>query len=303
MTILVTGATGFIGRSLCQLLEARGQRVRRMQRRPGPGDTVVLDLDSALAEPHRLDDALEGIDAVAHLAWGYASNPFRDDPRHVSLNLAFTRLLVDRVAERPGIRWVGAGSQAEYGNPGVLLRPDTPTAPNNAYALAKRDAGRYALERLPGRAAWARILTAYGPGDDPNKFIPYLVSQLRSGQEAEMSPGAQRWDWLYVTDAAAALAALLTSLEAEGVFVVASEETATFAEIAAGLVERARAAGWPARPPRVGGRPYLPNERMFLAGDAARLRALTGWRPVVPLSAGLDRLIAAAAADQTPVGG
>jgi nucleoside-diphosphate-sugar epimerase len=253
---------------------------------------VVLDLATALAEPARLDDALDGIDAVAHLAWGFASNLFRDDPAHVTVNLAFTRLLVDRLADRPGVRWVGTGSQAEYGNLDVVLRPDTPTAPTNGYGAAKRSAGDYALGRLPDRAAWARLLTAYGPGDDPNKFLPYLLSQLWSGHEPLISPGAQRWDWLFVTDAAAALVALLEAPRAVGVFVVASEETATFAEISAGLLERARAAGWPARPPRLGGRPYLPNERMLLAGDASRLRAATGWRPTVPLEVGLDRLIA-----------
>jgi nucleoside-diphosphate-sugar epimerase len=303
MKVLVTGSTGFIGRALCPLLEARGHVVRRMQRQPGALGTMVLDLETALADPLRLDDALDGVDAVVHLAWGFASNLFRDDPVHTTVNLAFTRLLVDRVAERPGVRWVGAGSQAEYGRQEVVLRPDTPTTPSNAYGAAKCAAGDYALARLPERAAWARVLTAYGPGDDPNKFIPYLLSQYGSGQEAVMSPGAQRWDFLFVTDAAAAFADLLEAPRAVGRFVIAAEETATFEEIATGLFQRARAAGWPALPPRLGGRPYLPNDRMLLVGDASRLRAATGWRPTVSLAAGMDRLIAAWSTSQVFVGG
>ncbi len=291
LRVLVTGATGFVGRALMQWLRARGHSTVGLQRRePGPG-VILLDLEEGVRRPDRVAVALAAAapDVVVHLAWGMASNPYRNHRAHYELNLRFTQLLVDAVAARPTCHFVGVGSQAEYGVHADVLRPDTPCVPLHAYGDAKRLSGEYALARLGARGCWLRLLTAYGPGDDPNKFLPYLVGAYQRGEVAVLSPGDQRWDWLHVDDAAAAIGRCAEGRVA-GLHVLASGEVASMREIALQLREIALGRGLSPPMPHFGGRPYNPNELMLLAGDATSLREAAGWAPDVPLAMGLAGL-------------
>lgn len=297
MRVAITGGSGFIGAAVVDRLSKRGARVACFQRRPGPAgaESRALDLGEAVRAPATFTAALLEFqpDVVVHLAWGHATNTRRDDPRHYSENLRFTQILVDLLADAlPACHFVGVGSQAEYGVKERPLTPEEPCDPSNAYGRAKYLAGRYAVWRLGERAAWLRLLTAYGPDDDPNKLIPYLVRSYRSGIAPALSPGDQRWDWLHVDDAAAAIVAT-AERGAGGIHVLASGETATIAEIARSLHTLAQARGWPAPPPRLGGRPYNPRELFLLAGDATSLRIATGWAPEVPLARGLATVLEA----------
>jgi nucleoside-diphosphate-sugar epimerase len=276
--VLVTGSSGFIGRATCRWLGRHGHTVLRAQRTPAPG-ALALDLehpDSALFDARP--------DVILHLAWGHADNQHRDDPYHFAVNLRFSEWLAEEAAAR-GVPLIGVGSQAEYGPAGVVLTPQTPCHPITAYGAAKLRAG----ERFAERGAWIRVLTAYGPGDDPRKLLPYLAATFRRGERAVTSPGAQRWDWLHVEDAAAALGrAVETRLT--GLHVLAAEELCSIADLTRALWSEARRRGFAPPEPEIGGRPYNPNELFLLAGDSTSFRSATGWAPTVPLAAGLSTL-------------
>ncbi|MBS1984655.1 MAG: NAD(P)-dependent oxidoreductase [Bdellovibrionales bacterium] len=292
MKIFVTGSTGFLGRALVRTLHARGHEVRRMQRRDPAPDVFLQDLSQIAANSGALARDLESFrpDAVLHLAWGWATNTHRNDPCHFTENLRATQALVDILADRlPGTRLIAVGSQAEYGVQNCLLTPSTACRPINAYGKAKLLAGEYALARLGERAAWLRLLTAYGPGDDPNKFLSYLVRSFRDGTVPQVSPGAQVWDWLFVDDAAEALA-LSAEQAVSGVHVLAAGEMASFRDITLKLLAIAQSKSLPAQTPNFGARGYNPNELFFLGGDSSSLQRVSGWRPRTRLDDGLKTL-------------
>ena len=294
MRIFATGATGFVGRSLIPLLEAAGHEVLSLQRSLNLNNAHALkgDLSELASDPKPLQNALQSFQphVVIHLAWGKASNLYRDHACHYLENLRFTERLVDIVADDlPRTHFIGVGSQAEYGPLNTLLTPATAAHPRLAYGKAKKLAGEYALARLADRAAWLRLLTAYGPGDDPNKFIPYVLKCYRDGQAPVTSPGAQVWDWLHVSDAALALSTCAEQ-RVSGLHVLASGETASFRDVTLQLQTLARARGLNALDPQFGGRPYATNELYYLAGDPASLMRACGWRPGLPLAIGLTTL-------------
>lgn len=296
MKVLLTGATGFVGRACVEWFLARGHSVRILKRATsrtltGTSETI-LEMSEAVAQAHRLREALaaEVPDLVVHLAWSWATNTHRNDPRHFSENLRYTQLLVDLLADEfTNTHFIGIGSQAEYGVQNALLTPELPCLPTVGYGRAKWLAGHYARFRLPERAAWLRLLTAYGPGDDPNKFLPYVVKCFENGDQAVTSPGQQVWDWLYVTDAAEAIGRAGEERVA-GIHVLASHETRSFRDMATSLQTIAKTKGLPAKDPQFGGRPYALSELFYLAGDSSSLRRLTGWAPRVSIDQGLPTL-------------
>lgn len=294
MRIFVTGSTGFVGRALVPRLRAHGHELRLMQRKNPSGDPDVFfhDLSQIAANPRALEHELRAFqpEAVIHLAWGWATNTHRDDPVHYLENLRATQALVDILADRlPDARFIGVGSQAEYGVLNRPLTPETLCQPRNAYGKAKKLAGDYALARLGAHACWLRLLTAYGHGDDPNKFLPYLTRCLQDGIVPSTSPGEQSWDWLFVDDAADAIA-LTAERNVSGLHVLASGEMCTFREIALKLQTIAKSRGFPAPTPNFGGRGYNPSELFYLGGDASSLRRASGWNPKTPLNEGLKTL-------------
>jgi UDP-glucose 4-epimerase len=99
--------------------------------------------------------------------------------------------------------------------------------------------------------------------------------------------GEQRWDYLYVEDAAKALARI-AAIGATGSLNLASGETVVIRK----LVEHIRALVDPHLPLGFGDDSYRPDQVMYLEADFSRLRSATGWEPLVPLEEGLRRTVA-----------
>ena len=107
--------------------------------------------------------------------------------------------------------YVDAGSQAEYGIiPGVITE-ETPCNPVSAYGKAKlqmyRDTSDM-TQRMGLKYIHLRILSVYGENDHPNTLIISSLKKLKNGEPIEMRSGGQKWNYVYVKDAARQIAEL-----------------------------------------------------------------------------------------------
>lgn len=175
MRVLVTGATGIVGRFIVEALTARGHAVMAMGRTPpargffsGPVDFVSGDLEPAHAAP----DLFAGVDGFVHAAFHHAPGKYRggegDDPE------TFRRLNVDgsialfEAAKRAGVgRAVFLSSRAVYGvqPPGAVLTEETEPHSDTLYGAAKLDVER-ALAAMADDAflpVSLRVTGIYGP--------------------------------------------------------------------------------------------------------------------------------------------
>lgn len=256
MKILLTGATGFIGRRVLPLLS--GHNVLCLTRTNFP------------------EVAAFGAETVIHLAWPgvYGNDRYREEVQRDGYNL--TRRLFAAVT--PACRrWVGAGSQAEF------------TQRSTPYAIYKRwslmATHEWALRHRVG-FAWARLYSVYGPGEVPDSFLPYLIRELLAGRDPALTDQNLPWDFLFVDDAARALVALALG-KATGLYEIAAGET-IYTQDAARIVRDKVA---PAATLRFGARPRRAVEIDGIGPvNVAPMRAL-GWSPQVSFSAGLDALI------------
>jgi UDP-glucose 4-epimerase len=297
MRCLVTGASGFVGSAVVQHLLERGHQVSVLLR-PNSSPVrleaflkMVKVISGDLSDTDSLRQAIarHPVDAVVHLAWSGVTADDRNCPRHISQNLVAT-LAVWEAACAAGCKvWIGLGSQAEYGPQNGVLREDICPKPITAYGVAKLAAGLATakMSEISGvRHVWLRLLSAYGPGDDERHMLPSVILSLLARKKPALTPGEQVWDYLYVDDAAAAIASALEQ-PISGVFNLGSGRTATIRSI----VEQIRDMIHPGLPIGFGEVPYRDDQVMHLEADITRLSQATGWRPATSLQQGLRQTI------------
>ena len=110
-------------------------------------------------------------------------------------------------------RFICTGSQAEYGPQKGLITEETCPHPADAYGAAKLAACLLTRQRaadLDIEWIWGRIFSLYGKYEAETRMLPALVKSLRENKDFNMSTnGRQNWDYLYVSDGAEALIALM----------------------------------------------------------------------------------------------
>jgi nucleoside-diphosphate-sugar epimerase len=292
--VIVTGASGFVGRHAVDALVAKGHEVvavtsreTRQERRPG-----VRWVRSDLLQTGAAHDLMAAAPAthLLHLAWYAEHGSFWTSSQNLEWVGASLRLL-RAFADAGGRRAVMAGTCAEYawGGDGRYVEGRTPTEPATLYGAAK-DGLRVIAEAYAGQEsvslAWGRVFFCFGPGEPPGRLIPSVARALLRGEEAPVTHGEQIRDFLAVDELADAFAALLDS-PVEGPVNLASGEPIALHDLVAMVGE---AAGRPDLI-RYGALAPRPGEPPEIVADVQRLRHEVGWRPAAPLRDGVRRAV------------
>lgn len=301
--VLVTGASGFLGRFVPGLLAARGHEVHLAGRSfdgvewplPLPSDCRLHHAD--LLSPDDIRDLIANVRPthLLHLAWYAEPGKFWHSPLNLDW-VAASLHLFRAFAAAGGQRFVGAGSCAEYDWSFATLSADkTPLNPSTPYGNAKARLFQL-LSAAAAQAgisfAWGRIFFPFGPFEHPNRLLPQVIRGLLCGKEVALSEGLQVRDFIYSEDAARIFADLVDS-PVEGAVNVASGtglSVRAFAELAADQIGHPELLHFGARPPGNDGTPYMVAERASADGwideaswvgvTAGISRAIEWWRPI-----------------------
>lgn len=293
--VLVTGASGSIGRAMGRLLQERGIARRGTDIAAAPGELFPDFKRCDLADPaaaESLADFCGPVTHVIHLASRVANAKSLAESygEQYALNVVGTLNLLKALP--PAVRhFAYASSMTVYGNAAAAAVDEShPVEPNCVYALTKLAAERLLLEEgaLKGlRVALLRYTGAYGPGSVPGRAIPNMILRLLDGRAPEIyGQGTARRDYIYVDDLCrATLAASLR--EAEGIFNVGTGVGVSAAELAGLLIRLTGAAVTPEASPRA----VDAQAASSMVYDIGKMRRELGFTPEITLEEGLRRTI------------
>lgn len=292
--VLVTGASGFIGRHVPAPLLQRGFEIHAVTSRAAPPARDGVTWHRAdLLDQRAHGDLLAQVAPthLLHFAWYAEHGRFWRSTENLRWSAA-TLEFVRAFAEGGGGRAVVAGSCAEYrwGDPGPCVEDVTPTEPATLYGTAKnatREILGAAAPQLGIELAWGRVFLLYGPDEAPGRLVASVARALVAGERAKTGDGTQVRDFLHVADVAAAFAAILDS-DVTGPVNVGSGEARPMREVIELIGD---AAGRPELLD-VGALPARPGDPAELVADVTRLREEAGFAPAIGLREGIERTVA-----------
>ena len=287
MKVLLTGASGFIGKYVLESLRRHGIHCVVVGRRRIKADHVVKFIEADLLASPDFTALFKHADAshLLHLAWYTEHGNYWDSPINLRWVESTTRL-VEAFCAGGGRRVVAAGTCAEYDWSYGFCREDyTPLHAATLYGSTK-DAARRLVSAVCDRYrvpwAWGRVFMLYGEGEDDRRLVPSLIKVFRGKQAPFAVNGAAYRDFLHVSDVAEGFVTLLRH-ETCGNYNICSGQPMQLAALV-----RAVARNLDADPQSV--LQLLPAgkvaEPALLIGDKAKLVSL-GWSPSLSVSEGI----------------
>lgn len=287
--VLVTGATGLIGRASVAALQASGAEVLALSR-SGADVAGATGLACDLTDPDQTARALDaaGAERLLHLAWVTGAERW-----HGAANfdwICHSLRLVTQFADRGGVRVVASGSCAEYDWSEGTMSENTPLRPATAYGQAKAAAGMALCGAAKARdlpLAWARIFFVFGPGEPRGRLFGDLIHGLSAGESVACTDGAQRRDFLHVDDLGRALAMLALS-DLSGPINLGHGTPLAVRDL---ILELAGQLGATDRV-QLGARARPAHDPDLIGADVTRLRDELGFRPTLGWSDAVAKVLA-----------
>lgn len=275
MKVFITGASGFIGSYVYRNLIQAGHAVLAMKR-PTTNLWRINDCSSQsdwIEDSECFDEELCKFapDVIINLAWNGVEAIDRSNWNVQESNILMQQRLLD-IAHRCGTKkFIGAGSQSEYGDFEGTIDENYPVNPKTAYAASKVSC-LYILKtfcELNGLEwYWFRIFPQFGPFESTNWLIPSLIKSICTQDHMDLTPGEQQLPYLYVGECANAITAPLNTSNKSGIYNICADNPQSLKELVTSIRDRIN----PSFDLRFGALPYRYGQSMYMCGDTRKLR-------------------------------
>lgn len=156
---------------------------------------LVHVIYGSLESLNEVNEIPEDCDAFYHFAWSGTKKTERDNPQIHEKNIKYALDAVELAKKCGCHRFIGAGSQAEYGPVDGIIDETTKFNPVTAYGIAKYAAGilsKKMCEQKGIKHIWGRIFSVYGPHDNEETMLSYAIDCFERGETAKFSAGNSR---------------------------------------------------------------------------------------------------------------
>ena len=209
--ILITGASGFVGRQVINSLENENVDITIVIR--GEKNNLfinnknikkIITTNNLFVESEKWwEDILTKIDTIIHLAWYVETKDYLQSIKNIEC-LQGTINIAKAAISTEVSRFIGIGTCFEYEFNNEIISTETNLKPNTPYAASKA-ATFFALSQLlPSQSiefAWCRLFYLFGEGEKPERLAPYIKNKISKGETVELTSGNQIRDYLDVKEA------------------------------------------------------------------------------------------------------
>jgi UDP-glucose 4-epimerase len=287
LTILVTGANGFLGKHLLARLSQARTNLHAVSRSGHSEGNNIRWWHGSVANPSWIRDLMARVNPDITYQLASASMGGQDPELVLPTFENDLRTTVNTLvaAREVGCRRVIITRSLD--EPSTDCRTKAPSSP---YAAAKAACGLYGrmFHQLYGvPVVMLRPFMTYGPGQKDHKLIPYTIQSMLKGQSPALASGTRSVDWVYVDDVITAFVAAATTPQAVGLEIDLG--SGSLVAISA-IVEQIRRLIPGAPDATFGSLPDRINEQARLA-DMKTAQAILHWKPITSLGSGLSRTI------------
>jgi len=294
--VVVTGAGGFMGRSLINTLLRQGVHVYALDLL---GGQITLPANEKICFIPMKEGSFEGvadqmkqieIDTFYHLAWAGVSTTHKNDFILQSSNINLTLKAMELAGKLGAKKIICPGSTSEYAYCGQTVNGHNLPAPADMYAACKL--ATYFTAQLFAKQhnlplIWLLIASTYGPGRNDNNIITYSINTLLDGKKPSYTQLEQKWDYLYIDDLISALYLVGEKGIPGSTYPIGSGIAKSLAEYIIILRNKID----PNLPLGIGEIPYKTAQIDHSIVDISLLQAHTGFKPLVSFEEGILRTI------------
>lgn len=295
-TILVTGATSFIGINLIKeilkdykviaVVRPNSEKVSLL---PASDNLSIFELE--MKDYYRLPSLIkEPIHAIAHLSWGGTRGDARNNIELQEQNFKFSVDALHSAVKLNAKIFMSAGSQAEYGLQNEIISENTVPKPVTAYGKSKLKFYEYGIEFCKNnniKFVELRFFSLYGAGDYEGTLIMNMLDKMLKNEPCDLTDCTQKWNFLNIKDAVVGMKILLECEEVKsGAYNFASEDTR---ELKSFLLEMKKITNSKSQL-NFGTIPHNDSGKYGINPDITKLLN-TGWQPKISFKDGIREII------------
>jgi nucleoside-diphosphate-sugar epimerase len=279
--IFLTGVTGFLGSNIARNLIKDGHSVIATYRKAS-SKSSCRDFESkihwVLQEGEKWMKTIKEYqpEIVIHCAWIGVSHADRDCWKTQYKNVDYLNLILSIAKKSNSSSVVVLGSQAEYGVIEGCINEDHALMPTEAYGCIKVICSEIVKQFCNYNNIqwyWLRLFSFFGKGEASNWLIPTLVTKILTSEHMDLTPGEQKYAYLYVDDLAYAINNVIKHYNnASGVYNISGSKAIKLKDI----IQKVTSHINPSFQLNFGKLPYRTNQPMHLQGDSKKFIKIFG---------------------------
>jgi len=291
MNILITGAGGFLGSNICNLLSKKHSIIalsRNFDKIKINNNIIFHTL--AMEDYIHLTKEIKYFspEIVIHCAWMGGNSSKDANELWQADNIVYSNQLL-KFCSNVGVKhFIGFGSSAEYGNHKEKLDENTNCKPTTMYGITKNSfkcISQIFCESNDIKFTWIRPVYTYGPGDVISRLIPRTILSLLNNENLSLNKCSAIVDYLYVDDFCRAVQ-VIAEEKLVGDFTISSDQEIRVKDLVEIIYKK------------IGSKSNLVFDdsipdygHQFMCGTSKKLKSISDWCPNIALEQGLDDTI------------
>jgi UDP-glucose 4-epimerase len=293
--IVIHGASGFLGKHFVKKLISENVLVTILARE---ASLLPVVESNPLVTIYRYKDSLEILGrqnipvkfpVFFEFSWQGVFGSERNKQEQSSVNIPLINSSIQLAAKLNAQHWIGIGSQAEYGNLDKRISESDVCRPTTEYGKAKLECAELSAElckRSGMQHSWLRLFSVYGPEDNHDWLIQYLIKEMLKNKEVNVTKGEQFWDYLYIDDVSE-MFYKLKDVSGTGVANLGFGKGVQVKYI----IEKIKELTNSNSKINFGAIPYRADQVMLMEADISKLSNHLNWKPKIGIDEGLKKTV------------